>query len=194
MVAVNSTMLELGTSAPDFQLLDTEGNTVCLKDFESAPVLVVMFICNHCPFVLHMRDALANLTKKYTKQSVQFVGINSNDVEKYPADSPEKMAEEKKAMGYPFPYLYDETQSVAKAYRAACTPDFFVFDNNQKLTYRGQFDSTRPGSNEPAIGEDLQHAIEATLKGESIAEESQKPSIGCNIKWKAGNAPDYFNH
>ncbi len=184
-------MLPLGTQAPDFQLQDPQKKWFALKDFNENPALVVMFICNHCPFVMHLRAGLSSLVKEFQKKDVAFVAINSNDATRYPADSPEKMEEEAKEWGYTFPYLYDEAQEVAKAYHAACTPDFFVFDQNRQLTYRGRFDSTRPGSNEPAIGEDLRNAINSTLKGESIPEDTQIASIGCNIKWKPGNQPDY---
>lgn len=191
MVATPSTMLSLGTQAPDFQLQDPQKKWFALKDFNEHPVLVVMFICNHCPFVMHLRTGLSSLVKEFQKKDVGFVAINSNDATRYPADSPEKMAEEAKEWGYTFPYLYDETQETARAYHAACTPDFFVFNQDRKLTYRGRFDSTRPGSNEPAIGEDLRKAINAALKGESIPEDEQVASIGCNIKWKPGSQPDY---
>jgi peroxiredoxin len=184
-------MLPLGTSAPDFHLQDPYKKWHSLKDFSRNPVLVVMFICNHCPFVMHIRAGLSNLVKEFQKKDVAFVAINSNDAVRYPADSFEKMADEIKEWGYTFPYLFDETQEVAIAYHAACTPDFFVFDSNRLLTYRGRFDSTRPGSNEPAIGEDLRNAINATLQGISIPEDKQRASIGCNIKWKPGNQPTY---
>lgn len=155
MVATASTMLELGTKAPDFTLPDTTGNSVRLADLADAKVLVVMFICNHCPFVKHLRKGLADFARDYQSKGVAVVAINSNDVENYPDDSPAKMAEEVKAAGYTFPYLYDETQNVAKAYRAACTPDFFVFDGHQKLVYRGQFDDSRPNNGVPVTGTDL---------------------------------------
>jgi len=192
MVAVESTMLELGTKAPDFALPDTTGKTVRLSDFDDAACLVVMFICNHCPFVKHMRDQIATLAEQYQQKGVAFVAINSNDVEKYPDDSPEKMAEEVKKVGYTFPYLFDETQDVAKRYKAACTPDFFVFDKDRKLAYRGQFDDSRPDGETPVTGEDLRMAIDAALQGNPIPADQQKPSIGCNIKWKPGNEPAYF--
>jgi len=192
MVATASTMLELGTQAPDFALPDTNGKTVRLSDFDEAKALVVMFICNHCPFVKHLRDALAEFGRAYQDKGVAVVAINSNDVANYPDDSPEKMAKEVKDAGYTFPYLYDETQEVAKAYRAACTPDFYVFDADQKLRYRGQFDDSRPKSDEPITGRDLRAAVDAALAGEDVP-EPQKPSMGCNIKWKKGNEPDYFS-
>jgi peroxiredoxin len=191
MVAVNSTMLPLGTKAPDFRLADTSGKTVSLSDFTSAPALVIVFMCNHCPYVKHIRSGLAQLAQDYSAKGVAVVGISSNDVENYPADSPAKMAEEAKAAGYIFPYLYDATQAVAKAYRAACTPDFYLFDRDQRLAYRGQLDDSRPGNNVPVTGKDLRAAIDAVLAGKP-ASAAQKPSIGCNIKWKPGNEPDYF--
>ncbi len=191
MVAVNSTMLPLGTKAPDFRLPDTNGKTVSLSDFKKAPALVIIFMCNHCPYVKHIRSGLAQLARDYSSRGVAFVGISSNDVANYPADSPEKMAEEAKAAGYIFPYLYDETQEAAKAYRAACTPDFYLFDQDQRLAYRGQMDDSRPGNGVPVTGRDLRTAIDAILAGKP-ATANQKPSIGCNIKWKPGNEPDYF--
>jgi peroxiredoxin len=190
MVAVNSTMLPLGTAAPDFRLPDTNGKTVSLSDFKGKP-LVVMFICNHCPFVKHLRSGLAQLARDYQPRGAMFVGISSNDVEGYPADSPEKMKDEAKDAGYIFPYLYDESQAVAKAYRAACTPDFFLFDKDHRLVYRGQFDDSRPKNNLPVTGQDLRAALDAVLAGKELG-ANQKPSIGCNIKWKSGNEPDYF--
>ena len=191
MVAVNSTMLPLGTKAPDFKLPDTAGKMIALADFKSAPALLVLFICNHCPFVKHIRDGLAQLARDYKPRGLAVVGISSNDVANYPQDSPAKMAEEAKAAGYIFPYLYDETQAVAKAYRAACTPDIYLFDKEQRLVYRGQFDDSRPGNNVPVTGKDLRAAIDAVLAGKPVS-SSQTPSIGCNIKWKRGNEPEYF--
>lgn len=184
-------MLPLGTKAPDFQLPDTTGKKVSLNDFKSAPALVVVFMCNHCPYVKHIRSGLAQAAHDYSRRGVAFVGISSNDVVNYPADGPAKMAEEAKAAGYTFPYLYDESQAVAKAYRAACTPDFFLFDKEQRLVYRGQLDDSRPGNGVPVTGKDLRAAIDAVLAGKSVS-AAQKPSIGCNIKWKPGNEPDYF--
>lgn len=192
MAAVNSTMLALGTRAPQFMLPDTEGNRVTLDQFDGAPAYVVMFICNHCPYVLHLRKVIAEVADHYSGQDVAFIAINSNDTEAYPADSYEKMREQVKQTGYRFPYLYDESQAVAKAYRAACTPDFYVFDKNLLLTYRGRFDESRPGNDQPVTGLDLRTAIDATLDGDSIPDDVQKPSLGCNIKWKPGNEPDYF--
>ena len=184
-------MLPLGTSAPDFRLPDPSGKEVALADFKDAPALLVVFMCNHCPYVKHMRDGLAKLARDYRPHGVAVVGINSNDVANYPADSPAKMAAEAAAAGYVFPYLHDETQAVAKAYRAACTPDIYLFDRDQRLVYRGQFDDSRPGSGVPATGKDVRAALDAVLAGKP-APTNQKPSIGCNIKWKAGNEPDYF--
>ena len=191
MVAVNSTMLPLGTKAPDFSLPDTTGKTVALKDFERAPALLVIFMCNHCPYVKHIRSGLAQLARDYAPRGVAIVGINSNDVANYPADSPAKMAEETKSAGYLFPYLYDETQEVARAYRAACTPDIYLFDKNQRLVYRGQMDDSRPGNGLPVTGKDLRVALDAVLAAKEVS-SAQKPSIGCNIKWKPGREPEYF--
>jgi peroxiredoxin len=172
-------------------LPDTTGKTVTLADFKSAPVLVVVFMCNHCPYVKHIRSGLAQAARDYSKRGVAFVGISSNDAANYPADSPQKMAEEAKAAGYTFPYLYDESQNTAKAYRAACTPDFYVFDKEQRLVYRGQLDDSRPGNCVPVTGKDLRTALDAVLSNKPVP-ATQKPSIGCNIKWKPGNEPDYF--
>jgi len=191
MARTESTMLELGTQAPDFNLPDTNGNQVSLANFKDAKGMLVIFMCNHCPYVIHLRDALAELAKEYQAKGLAVVGINSNDASNYPDDSPEKMAEEVATQGYTFPYLYDESQAVAKAYMAACTPDFFLFDAEQKLVYRGQFDDSRPRNDEPVTGADLRAAIDALLNGTAIPVE-QKPSMGCNIKWKEANAPDYF--
>jgi peroxiredoxin len=184
-------MLPLGTKAPDFSLVNVDGRTVSLKDFSDAPALLVMFICNHCPFVKHLADSLAAFSAEYMEKGVAVVGINSNDVANYPADSPEQMVREAEERGYRFPYLYDETQVVANSYRAACTPDFFVFDRGRRLVYRGQFDDSRPDNGKPITGADLRGALDAVLAGKSPSER-QRPSIGCNIKWKAGNEPDYF--
>jgi peroxiredoxin len=192
MAATPSTMLPLGTPAPPFALPDTNGRTVSLDDFAGAPALLVMFICNHCPFVKHIASELAALGRAYQERGAAIVAINANDVANYPDDRPEKMAAEVDSRGYTFPYLYDESQEIAKAYRAACTPDFYVFDNDQKLIYRGQVDDSRPGNGVPVTGSDLRAALDAALAGTAPAAE-QKPSIGCNIKWKAGNAPEYFS-
>ena len=191
MVAVNSTMLPLGTEAPDFRLMDGQGEIHELADFKDGKALLVVFLCNHCPFVKHVRSEIAKLGRDYRDRGLAMVGINSNDVDKYPDDAPEKMAEEASAAGYTFPYLYDENQSVARAYRAACTPDFFLFDRSRRLVYRGQLDDSRPGNGVPVTGKDLRAAIDAVLAGRPVAAE-QKASIGCNIKWKPGNAPEYF--
>lgn len=192
MALTPSTMLPLGTSAPDFSLPDTNGNTVSLSEFKQAPALVVVFMCNHCPYVKHVREGLAAFGRYCREKGVAMVGINSNDVANYPEDSPKMMKTEVKDTGYTFPYLYDETQAVAQAYRAACTPDFYVFDGWQKLVYRGQFDDSRPGNGIPVSGNDLRAAVEAVLHGKAVPSD-QKASIGCNIKWKAGNEPDYYS-
>jgi peroxiredoxin len=191
MVRTASTMLPLGSAAPDFSLVNIDGRTVQLADFASAPALVVMFICNHCPFVKHVADGLAKFANDYMPKGVAIVAINSNDTANYPADSPEQMVAEAEERGYRFPYLYDETQEVAKDYHAACTPDFYLFDKSRKLVYRGQFDASRPDSGIPVTGADLRAATDAVLAGKAPSAE-QRPSIGCNIKWIAGNEPDYF--
>lgn len=184
-------MLPLGTPAPSFELPDAvSGRMYSLDSFKDAPALLVMFICNHCPFVKHVRDELARLGRDYQQRGVAIVAINANDVSQYPDDSPEKMAEEARAAGYSFPYLFDESQQVAKAYRAACTPDFFLFDRDRKLVYRGQLDDSRPGNNIPVTGKDLRAALDAVLAGKPVPVD-QKPSLGCNIKWKPGNEPEY---
>ncbi len=188
MARTPSTMLPLGTEAPHFSLPDTDGGTVALDDFREAPALVVMFICNHCPFVKHVRDGLADFGRDMAEKGVGVVAISSNNVETHPADSPEKMAIEKREAGYPFPYLYDESQEVAEAYQAACTPDFFLFDGDQELVYRGQFDASRPGNDVPVTGEDLRRAVDAVVDGREVPGE-QLPSMGCNIKWKPGKGP-----
>ena len=185
-----STMLALGTTAPDFRLPDTTGRVVSRDDFKSASTLLVAFICNHCPYVKHIRSGLAVFAREYHGKGLAMVGINSNDAADYPEDGPKKMVEEAKAAGYVFPYLYDETQDAAKAYRAACTPDFFLFDSNQRLVYRGQFDDSRPGNTVPVTGKDLRAACDAALAGKPVP-SAQKPSAGCNIKWKRGNEPNY---
>ncbi|MEO8602587.1 MAG: thioredoxin family protein [bacterium] len=192
MAAVSSTMLALGTAAPDFCLPDTDGRSVARDDFAAAPLLLVMFICNHCPYVRHIRHGLADFARAYQPRGVAVVAINANDVASYPEDRPDKMAAEKRAAGYVFPYLHDDSQAVARAYRAACTPDFFLFDGTRRLVYRGQFDDSRPGNQRPVSGADLRAAADAGLAGTAIA-AVQIPSIGCNIKWKAGAAPDYFS-
>jgi peroxiredoxin len=191
MVKTASTMLSLGTSAPDFSLPNIDGSTVSLSEFADKPGLLVIFMCNHCPFVIHLRDELARFANEYQERGLSIVGISSNDVATHPDDSPEKMAEEAKSAGYTFPYLYDENQDVAKSYQAACTPDFFLFDRHQKLAYRGQFDDSRPESGIPVTGTDMRAACDAVLAGQPVSEE-QKPSIGCNIKWKPSSEPAYF--
>ena len=191
MAETPSTMLELGTPAPDFSLSDTAGGTVTLSDFAEREALLVMFLCNHCPFVKHVREELARLGRDYERRGVAIVAISSNDVKNYPQDGPQPMREEKARAGYTFPYLYDESQAVAKAYRAACTPDFFLFDRQRRLVYRGQLDDSRPGNGIPVTGADLRAALDALLEGRSLPEE-QRPSVGCNIKWIPGNEPDYY--
>lgn len=190
MALTPSTMLPLGTEAPDFLLPQPDGRAISLSEFADAPALLVMFICNHCPYVKHVAPELARLGREYQKKGVAIVAISANNVNTHPDDSPEKMEEEIVRRGYTFPYLYDESQEVAKAYRAACTPDFFVFDADKRLVYRGQLDGSRPGNDVPVTGEDLRAALDAVLAGQTVAEE-QKPSLGCNIKWKAGNEPKY---
>jgi len=192
MVKTASTMLPLGTQAPDFSLPNVDGSTVSLSDFDDAQALLVVFMCNHCPFVIHVAPELARLAAEYQAKGVAVVGISSNDVSTHPQDSPEQMVREAQERGYTFPYLYDETQEVAKAYRAACTPDFYVFDGEKKLVYRGQLDDSRPESGIPVTGGDLRAALDAVLEGKPVPED-QKPSIGCNIKWKEDDAPDYFD-
>jgi len=184
-------MLPLGTQAPDFALRDPWGKTVSLADFAAAPALLVVFLCNHCPYVKHIADHFAQLARQYQARGVAVVAINSNDYQMYPEDSPEHMREEIQRRGYTFPYLIDESQEVAKAYRAACTPDFYVFDAQRRLVYRGQMDSSRPGNDIPITGEDLRQALDAVLEGRPVPDK-QRPSLGCNIKWKPGNEPEYF--
>ncbi len=189
MAAVESQMLELGTPAPEFCLPDPDGQLYSLP--EAASAFLVMFICNHCPFVKHVRGELSALGRDYADRGVAIVAINSNDVEKYPDDGPEQMRREASEQGYNFPYLLDADQSVAKAYRAACTPDFYLFDADRKLAYRGQLDSSRPGNSIPVDGSDLRAALDALLDGRPV-DSNQAPSIGCNIKWRPGNEPDYY--
>jgi peroxiredoxin len=184
-------MLALGTLAPEFSLPDPAGKVVRLTDFRGAPAILVMFLCNHCPFVKHIRDELAKLAREYQAKGVAVIGINSNDAAAYPEDSPARMAGEIRQAGYTFPYLYDESQTVAQSYRAACTPDFYLFDKAGRLVYRGQLDDSRPQSGVPVTGRDLRAALEAVLAGQPVAPH-QKPSLGCNIKWKPGHEPDYF--
>ena len=189
MTAVESQMLPLGTKAPAFTLPDPDGQQHSLAG--SADAYLVMFICNHCPFVKHVREELARLGRDYGDRNVAVYAINSNDVTTHPGDSPEKMREEARAWGYSFPYLYDADQSVARAYRAACTPDFYVFDADRSLVYRGQLDDSRPSNDKPVDGRDVRAALDAVLAGEPVSEQ-QTPSIGCNIKWTPGKEPDYF--
>ena len=188
MAATESTMLALSTPAPGFNLPATDGSTVSLDAAMDECGLLVMFICNHCPFVIHIADELAAIGRHCQALRVGCVAINSNDVENYPDDSPENMRQEAANRGYTFPYLYDESQNVAKAFTAACTPDFFLFDKDGKLAYRGQLDDSRPSNDAPVTGADLRAAIHAVVNEQPCAQE-QWPSIGCNIKWKPGNAP-----
>jgi peroxiredoxin len=180
-------MLPLGTAAPHFRLPDPHGKWTSSEDFPGAPALLVAFICNHCPYVKHIRSRFAEIASEYQARGVAVVGISSNDVENFPEDAPEKMAEEIVQAGYTFPYLYDESQEVAKAYHAACTPDFFLFDRNRGLVYRGQFDDSRPKNGLPVTGADLREALDALLAGRPVSSD-QKPSVGCNIKWKSEKA------
>ncbi len=195
MVGTLSTMLELGTPAPDFSLPNTNtrvgGESVCLDDLADAKALLVVFMCNHCPYVVHIREQLVGFIREYQSKGLAAVAISANDVAMHPDDSPQRMAEDSERYGYSFPYLYDETQSVARAYRAACTPDFFLFDADRRLVYRGQFDGSRPRNDVAVTGQDLRDAVDRVLKGEQVSAE-QKPSMGCNIKWRSGTEPDYF--
>ncbi|MGI9224029.1 MAG: thioredoxin family protein [Woeseiaceae bacterium] len=188
MAAVESRMLALGTPAPEFALPDPDGTVHELR--EGADAYLVMFICNHCPFVKHVRSELARIGDDYGRRNVAIYAINSNDVTTHPGDSPERMKEEAADWGYTFPYLYDAEQDVAKSYLAACTPDFFLFNSERRLVYRGQLDDSRPSNRIPVDGRDLRAALEAVLNKQPVT-ESQKPSIGCNIKWRPGNAPEY---
>ena len=184
MSATPSAMIELGTKAPEFNLPDTiSGNTLSLNDLRSDISTVVMFICNHCPYVKHIASKLSEVAKEYESKGISFIAISSNDVKNYPEDSPDKMKEFAEMHNFIFPYLYDETQDVAKKYKAECTPDIFVFDSNLLLVYRGQFDESRPGNNKPVTGNDLKSALDNILNGKPV-DEHQIPSIGCNIKWK----------
>jgi peroxiredoxin len=189
MVLTESTMMPLGTRAPDFSLPDVvSGKTYSLADFKDKKALLVMFICRHCPYVKHVEKELAKIGKDYVGHNLAIVAISSNDAEMYPEDAPESLKKQAENLGFNFPYLYDGGQSVAKAYTAACTPDFFLFDKNRKLVYRGRLDASRPGNNIPVTGKDLRKAIDAVLTGKPI-NVFQKPSVGCNIKWKVGNEP-----
>ncbi len=189
-MAVASTMLALGTQAPGFSLPATDSSTLSLDSLDGSSALLVAFICNHCPYVKHVEDELAALSKEYVDRDVAIVGICSNDAESYPDDAPAELAGQKERVGFPFPYLVDESQEVAKAYTAACTPDFFLFDAGRKLVYRGQMDSSRPSNQAPVTGKDLREALEALLSGGAMPED-QRPSLGCGIKWKPGNEPNY---
>lgn len=185
-------MLPLGTKAPDFQLPDVvSGKTISLDTFAGKQALLVMFICRHCPFVKHVQTELAQIGKDYSKADVGIVAISTNDAAKYPDDNPDKLKEMARQLGFTFPFCYDESQETAKAYTAACTPDFFLFDANQQLVYRGQLDDSRPGSDQPVTGKDLRAALDAVLAHWTVSSD-QKPSIGCNIKWKPGNEPAYY--
>jgi len=185
-------MLELGTRAPDFSLTDVvTGRQLSLSDFEGGRALLVAFWCNHCPFVMHIQEGFVDFARDYADRDLAIVAISSNDVDAYPQDGPGPMRELANRAEYPFPYLFDETQEVAHAYRAACTPDFFLFDEDRRLVYRGQFDAARPSLATPVTGEDMRRAVDALLAGEALSEE-QTPSMGCNIKWKQGQEPDWF--
>ena len=190
-----STMERLGTPAPGFELQNFNTGysekMVSLGNFENYPALLVVFICNHCPYVIHIRDSFLDFSNEYQSKGLGIIAISSNDILSYPDDSPEKMRDDALKYAYPFPYLFDENQEVAKAYRAACTPDFFLYDNERSLVYRGQYDSSRPKNSIPVTGEDIREATETLLKGEKITAK-QSPSMGCNIKWKKGAEPDYF--
>ncbi|MFP3881347.1 MAG: thioredoxin family protein [Actinomycetota bacterium] len=191
-MAATSTMLELDTEAPDFSLPDTvSGETVSLSDYADKKGVLVMFICNHCPYVQHVREELARIGKDYADSDIGVVAICSNDSKNYPGDSPEAMKAEAEAHGYVFPYLHDEDQSVAKAYSAVCTPDFFLFGPDRKLVYRGRMDGSRPNTDVPVTGKELRAAMDAVLAGEPVPDE-QLPSMGCSIKWKPGNEPAYI--
>ena len=190
-MAIESTMLALGTKAPDFTLPEpASGRMVSLNDFTSAPALLVVFLCNHCPYVKHVQKELAQVIQEYQARGLSAVGISANDIASHPQDGPEMMAKEAAAAGYTFPYLYDESQEVAKAYHAACTPDFFFFNRNRELVYRGQMDGSRPGNGVPLTGSDLRGALDAVLAGRPVSAD-QKASRGCGIKWKPGNVPEY---
>jgi peroxiredoxin len=190
-MAVTSTMLPLGTEASDFSLADVvSGRTVTLHDLDDEQALLVMFICRHCPYVAHVRPAIAALARDHIGSGLGIVAISANDPGTYPEDAPEGLAAEAVEAGYTFPYLFDATQEVAKRYTAACTPDFFLFARDRRLAYRGQFDSSRPGNGVPVTGEDLRAAIDAVLEGRPVPQE-QRPSVGCSIKWRPGNEPDF---
>ena len=192
MVRTLSTMLELGTEAPDFTLPDVvSGRTISLASFADKKALLVMFICRHCPYVKHVQDELARIGRDYQSRGVGIVAISANDAQGYPDDAPESLREMARELGFTFPFCHDETQSVAKAYSAACTPDFFLFDGASLLVYRGQLDDSRPKSDRPVTGRDLRAALDAVLSGRPVSAD-QTPSLGCNIKWKQGREPNYF--
>lgn len=191
MVAVNSTMLPLGTPVPSFRLPDPQGNLHRSDDAAEAPGLLVAFVCNHCPYVIHIGPTFGEMTRQWMEQGLAVLGVNANDTDSYPDDAPEHMVTFAEKNGWEFPYLFDETQDVAKQFRAACTPDLYLFDGDKQLVYRGQFDSSRPNSGTPVTGEDLDAAVQAVLANQPVPED-QTPSLGCNIKWRAGNQPDWF--
>jgi peroxiredoxin len=192
MVMVESTMLPLGTTAPEFSLPDVvSGQAITLENFADAPALLVMFICRHCPFVKHVQDELARIGQDYGAKGVGVVAISANSLQTHPQDGPEHLRDQAREVGFNFPYCFDENQEVAKTYTAACTPDFFVFDQDKKLVYRGQLDDSRPSNGVPVTGKDLRAALDAVLAGNSPTAD-QKPSVGCNIKWTPGNEPAYF--
>ena len=193
MTLTPSTMLPLGTSVPDFTLPDLDGAMVSPDDFREAPALLVAFICHHCPFVTHIRQGFARFAAEYQPRGLAIVAINSNDVNAFPEDGPDGMRQESTSAGYTFPYLFDETQEVAKSFRAACTPDLYLFDGDRKLVYRGRFDDSRPRTHPPmpVTGRDIRAASDAVLTGQPVSPD-QRGSVGCNIKWKPGNAPGYF--
>lgn len=191
MALTDSTMMPLGTKAPDFNLTDVvTGEKVSLSDFSDKKALLVMFICQHCPYVKHVEDEIAQIGKDYQDKDLGLVAISSNDTDSHPADSPQNLKQQASRLGFNFPYLFDQDQAIAQKYTAACTPDFFLFDENRELAYRGQLDDSRPGNNIPVTGEDLREAIDALLGSKPVSKE-QKPSSGCNIKWKPGNEPQY---
>lgn len=191
MSLTKSQMKEIGSPAPSFFLPDITGKQISINDYQDSELLLIIFMCNHCPYVVHLREHLVSFIKEYQKKGIGVIGINSNDANSYPEDSLQKMKEYAEMYNYTFPYLYDETQEVAKAYHAACTPDFFLYDKNRSLAYRGQYDASRPGNGIEITGKDLKNAIDSLLRGKK-PEGNQIPSIGCNIKWKPGNEPDYF--
>ena len=193
MAMTPSTMLPLGTRLPSFSLPDYDGGTVSTQDFRDAPCLLIAFICRHCPFVTHIRQGFAQFAREYQQRGLAIIAVNSNDIDAFPEDGPEGMRQEAATAGYVFPYVFDESQEVAKQFRAACTPDLFLFDKDRVLVYRGRFDESRPRMNPPApvTGRDLRGAVDAVLANKPVPQD-QKGSVGCNIKWKSGNAPDYF--